>query len=85
VYGSQSGADRAAAWHIDNGPGIPVAEHDSVPQRLYRGEQVGHTAASGLRLSIVSAVLRMRDFTMRIDSIEPGVLITIDCWSRSLG
>ncbi|MFP3276479.1 MAG: histidine kinase, partial [Paraburkholderia sp.] len=54
-------------------------------QRLYRGERTRHIAGSGIGLSIVSAVLRVHDFTLRMASAEPGVRVIIDCWSRRLG
>ncbi len=69
----------------DTGPGIPPAEREAVRQRLYRGERTRHIAGSGIGLSIVSAVLRVHDFTLRMASAEPGVRVIIDCWSRRLG
>ena len=69
----------------DTGPGIPAAERDLVLQRFYRSKSTEHHAGSGIGLSIVSAVLRVHDFTMKMASAEPGVRVIIDCWSRSLG
>jgi signal transduction histidine kinase len=69
----------------DTGPGIPAAEREAVLQRLYRGERTRHVAGSGIGLSIVSAVLRVHDFTLSMASAEPGVRVMIDCWSRRLG
>jgi signal transduction histidine kinase len=69
---------------VDNGPGIAANERDAVLQRFYRGERTRHLAGSGLGLSIVSAVIRVHDFTMRIGDAEPGVWVTIECWSRTL-
>ncbi len=69
---------------IDNGPGIPLDERDAVLQRFYRGERTRHLAGSGLGLSIVSAVIRVHDFTMRIGNAEPGARVSIECWSRTL-
>ena len=69
----------------DTGPGIPAAEHDLVLQRFYRSKSTEHHAGSGIGLSIVSAVLRVHDFTMRLANADPGVRVIIDCWSRSLG
>jgi signal transduction histidine kinase len=70
---------------VDNGPGIPAAEREAVLQRFYRGERTHHLSGSGIGLSIVSAVLRVHDFAMRIGNAEPGVRVDIDCWSRTLG
>jgi signal transduction histidine kinase len=69
----------------DTGPGIPAAEREVVLQRFYRSEKTQHLPGSGIGLSIVSAVLRVHDFTMKMASAEPGVRVMIDCWSRSLG
>ncbi|WP_144154315.1 sensor histidine kinase [Paraburkholderia sp. BCC1885] len=69
---------------VDNGPGIPLDERDAVLQRFYRGEGTRHLAGSGLGLSIVSAVIRVHDFTLRIGNAEPGARISIECWSRTL-
>ena len=69
----------------DTGPGIPAAEREVVLQRFYRSERTKHLPGSGIGLSIVSAVLRVHDFTMKMASAEPGVRVIIDCWSRTLG
>jgi signal transduction histidine kinase len=68
----------------DSGPGIPASERAIVLQRFYRGDQARHLAGSGLGLSIVSAVLRVHDFALRIDSAEPGATMTIECWPHTL-
>jgi signal transduction histidine kinase len=69
---------------VDNGPGISSGERQAVLQRFYRSEQMRHIAGSGLGLSIVSAVLRVHDFSMKIGNAEPGTRVTIECWSRTL-
>jgi signal transduction histidine kinase len=69
---------------IDNGPGIPVDERHAVMQRFYRGEQARHIAGSGLGLGIVSAVLRVHDFSARIGSAEPGTRVSVECWPHTL-
>jgi signal transduction histidine kinase len=69
---------------VDNGPGIPLEERDAVLQRFYRGERTRHLAGSGLGLSIVSAVMRVHDFTMRLGNADPGTRVRIECWSRTL-
>ena len=68
----------------DNGPGIPVGEREAVLTRFYRGDQARRMQGSGLGLSIVSAVLRVHDFTLRIGDACPGARLTVECWSRSL-
>jgi signal transduction histidine kinase len=69
---------------VDNGPGIPASERGAVTQLFYRSEQTRHIEGSGLGLSIVSAVMRVHDFTMIIDSAEPGTRVTIRCWPQTL-
>jgi signal transduction histidine kinase len=69
---------------VDNGPGIPPHEWHAVMQRFYRGEATRHIAGSGLGLSVVSAVMRVHDFTARISAADPGTRVSVECWSRTL-
>jgi signal transduction histidine kinase len=66
---------------VDNGPGIASSERQAVLKRFYRSEQTRHIAGSGLGLSMVSAVIRVHNFTMKIGNAEPGTRVTIECWS----
>jgi signal transduction histidine kinase len=83
----------------DNGPGIAPRERAAVLQRFYRGDGVRHIAGSGLGLSVVAAVMRVHDFTLRIDDARdltrgarcgeggesgPGTRMSVECWPRSL-
>ncbi|WP_321926706.1 sensor histidine kinase [Paraburkholderia guartelaensis] len=77
----------------DNGPGIAPGERAAVLQRFYRGEAVRHIAGSGLGLCVVAAVMRVHDFTLRIDDARelagekpggPGTRMSVECWPRSL-
>jgi K+-sensing histidine kinase KdpD len=68
----------------DTAPGVPVAGREVLLQRFYWSERTQHLPGSGIGLSIVSAVPRVHDFTMRMSSAEPGVRVIIDCWSRTL-
>jgi signal transduction histidine kinase len=83
----------------DNGPGIAPSERAAVLQRFYRGNAVRHIAGSGLGLSVVAAVMRVHDFTLRIDDAHdltrdvqggqsgqsgPGTRMSVECWPRSL-
>jgi signal transduction histidine kinase len=69
---------------VDNGPGIPYGERQAVLKQFYRSEQTRHIAGSGLGLSMVSAVIRVHDFTIRIGNAGPGTRVTIECWSGTL-
>jgi signal transduction histidine kinase len=68
----------------DNGPGIPERERNAVLQRFYRGEQARHVTGVGLGLGIVSAVMRMHDFELRIGQADPGAMMTVECWQHTL-
>ncbi|MEA3122077.1 MAG: hypothetical protein QOH33_1638 [Paraburkholderia sp.] len=69
---------------VDNGSGIPEEEREAVLQRFYRAANARQFAGSGLGLSIVSAVIRVHDFSMRITDAGPGTRVTIECWPRTL-
>ena len=56
----------------DQGPGIAESERAAVLQPFYRGEQAGHTEGSGLGLSIVSAIVRLHGFKMRLEGAPAG-------------
>jgi signal transduction histidine kinase len=68
----------------DNGPGIPVSERNAVLNRFYRVEQTRHVPGTGLGLGIVSAIIRLHDFELRIGGEGRGTTITIDCWPHNL-
>jgi signal transduction histidine kinase len=89
VHIDLSELSRGALLRIaDNGPGIPEYERQAVMQRFYRAEQTRHLAGSGLGLSIVAAVMRLHDFTLRVgageDRIHPGTTMTVECWPHAL-
>lgn len=66
----------------DNGPGIPEGERDLVLQRFYRGENGrGAEQGHGLGLSIVSAIVRLHGFRLRIGAnAGGGACVGIECW-----
>jgi signal transduction histidine kinase len=61
----------------DNGPGIPEAEREAVLRRLYRSESSRHTAGNGLGLSMVSAVARLHDMTLKVHDAQPGCRVDL--------
>jgi signal transduction histidine kinase len=63
----------------DNGPGVPEGEQAAVLQRFYRGERDRLTPGSGLGLSIVSAIVRLHGFALRLEDAHPGLKAVIDC------
>lgn len=58
----------------DNGPGIPVEEHDKVMERFYRMDQSRSQHGSGLGLSLVAVVARMHNATLEFDDNHPGLI-----------
>jgi signal transduction histidine kinase len=61
----------------DNGPGIPEPEREAVFRRLYRAESSRHTPGNGLGLSMVAAVARLHDMTLRVQDARPGCQIEL--------
>ncbi|ALZ84915.1 histidine kinase [Pseudomonas oryzihabitans] len=56
---------------IDDGPGIPEAERESVLRRLYRGDASRQQPGYGLGLSLVAAIVRLHGFHLSIAAAEP--------------
>jgi signal transduction histidine kinase len=70
--------DRKAKFSVrDTGPGIPEGDRERVLDRFVRLERSRNTPGSGLGLSLVSAVARMHDATIRLDDAKPGLLATL--------
>ncbi|NOT42429.1 MAG: sensor histidine kinase, partial [Alphaproteobacteria bacterium] len=61
----------------DTGPGIPEADRERVLDRSVRLERSRNTPGSGLGLSLVSAVARMHDATIKLEDAKPGLLATL--------
>ncbi len=60
----------------DNGPGIPLAERESVFQRLYRGDKSRtDKRGTGLGLSLVKAIVELHGAEIELLDNEPGVRI----------
>jgi signal transduction histidine kinase len=70
----------AEGWLIrvaDTGQGIPAQERDAVLERFYRAASSRHIAGSGLGLSLVSAVLRLHGFDLRMSNDAFGFAVDI--------
>lgn len=68
------GSDGIAIVSIaDDGPGIPVAEHENVFKRFYRLERSRHTSGNGLGLSLVAAVARLHGARIEMCDNVPGL------------
>jgi signal transduction histidine kinase len=61
----------------DNGPGIPLDEHQYVFRRFYRLERSRCTPGNGLGLSLVAAVARLHDARIKLLDNAPGLKIEL--------
>ena len=61
----------------DDGPGIPLNEHQHVFKRFYRLEQSRATSGYGLGLSLVAAVSRLHGATIELLDKEPGLEVRL--------
>lgn len=69
----------------DSGPGIPEDERKLVLGSFYRGRYTRHVSGSGLGLGIVSAIVRLHDFALKLDGSEKGAILYVECWSHDFG
>ena len=60
-------------WVEDEGPGVPVDEHEAVFEKFYRGLQTGTRAPSGtgLGLAITREIVREHGGTIAIENVVP--------------
>jgi signal transduction histidine kinase len=63
---------RAALEVSDSGPGIPEDEREAVFDRFVRLEPSRSTPGNGLGLSLVRAVARLHNGTVKLDETQPG-------------
>jgi signal transduction histidine kinase len=61
----------------DTGTGIPEADRQRVLERFVRLEESRSTPGAGLGLSLVAAVAKLHDATVRLDDNDPGLEISI--------
>jgi signal transduction histidine kinase len=61
----------------DDGPGIPLAEHERVLKRFYRLERSRRTPGNGLGLSLVAAVARLHGAALEMHDNAPGLAIRV--------
>ncbi len=69
----ESSDGRAVISIADDGPGIPVDQHDHVFKRFYRLEQSRYTPGNGLGLSLVAAVARLHGAQIELRDNAPGL------------
>jgi signal transduction histidine kinase len=61
----------------DTGPGIPEADRARVLERFVRLEESRSSPGAGLGLSLVAAVAKLHDATVRLDDNDPGLRISV--------
>ncbi|MEO7455079.1 MAG: HAMP domain-containing sensor histidine kinase [Gemmatimonadaceae bacterium] len=62
---------------VDEGPGVAARDRDSVWRPYSRGKTAGHTAGSGLGLSIVRDVAQLHGGSARLEESAKGAMFTI--------
>lgn len=62
---------------IDQGAGIPEAEHDNVFKRFHRLDSARSTEGNGLGLSLVKAVVDLHDTKISLSDNDPGLIATV--------
>lgn len=93
VVGVGSNAGGASAPHIlvrvsntpagpqicvaDRGPGIPAADRERVLKRFVRLEKSRTQPGTGLGLSLVAAVARLHNGTIRLEDNQPGLRVVL--------
>jgi signal transduction histidine kinase len=58
----------------DSGPGIPDSEHEKVFGRFYRLDSCRNTPGNGLGLSLVAAIVRLHQGSIRLSAHQPSGL-----------
>ncbi len=61
----------------DSGAGIPASQREQVLQRFVRLETSRASPGSGLGLSLVAAVARLHDGSVRLEDNEPGLRVRL--------
>lgn len=73
----EAGDDWARLSVADDGPGVPMCDHDRILQRFARGEASRTTPGNGLGLSLVAAVAAAHGGQVVVASNLPGLRVTI--------
>jgi two-component system OmpR family sensor kinase len=77
ALGSIVSGDQARFWIRDEGPGIPVPEHDAVFERFRRGAGTGRSDGAGLGLAIVKAIAEAHKGRVELESTAAGSVFSI--------
>ena len=77
VCAVQARGDRVLSSVTDDGPGIPLQEHDKVLRRLYRLEKSRTSVGTGLGLALVKAVSDLHSATLILTDATPGLRVEV--------
>lgn len=66
----------------DTGPGIPGGEKPQIFKRFYRCPQSSQIAGNGLGLTLVSAIVRLHNFSIDVKDGSPGSIFRLHCTGR---
>ncbi len=72
----EDGASGPRIRIIDSGPGIPQQSREQVFKRFFRLEESRHTPGNGLGLSLVEAVARLHNASIKLGG-EPGLDVSL--------
>ena len=61
----------------DNGAGIPERDHEAVMERFVRLDTSRSKPGSGLGLSLVKAIVRLHDGSLKLRDNNPGLIVEI--------
>ena len=77
VVGAARGVEGIVLSVADRGPGIPPAERGRVLERFVRLESARTRPGFGLGLSLVNAVARLHQGTLRLEDNGPGLKVVL--------
>ncbi|HEY1877754.1 MAG TPA: sensor histidine kinase, partial [Rhizomicrobium sp.] len=69
--------DHAVVRVSDDGPGVPVEEHERLFRRLYRREASRTQPGYGLGLSLAAAIADLHGARIRIETEGPGMSVDV--------
>jgi signal transduction histidine kinase len=63
---------------IDNGTGVPAAEHPNLTRRFYQVDPSRSAGSAGLGLAMVSAIAQLHGARLEIGDAHPGLRVSLD-------
>lgn len=74
---AEAGQQKTTITIADSGPGIPEGLRDKVFEKFFRMEQSRNTKGNGLGLSLVAAIARIHNITLRLADNHPGLRVEL--------